>query len=219
MQCSPLYNNSSDKIKNIIINLGSTMFNYLKLNEMNEDEIILKYNILNKNDMKDEYENIINELKNEKNKNIASHFDEMERQRISFEASLKEEKNIFNSINESLKVEIGQLKNKMMICENEFRDKFYDKYESEKDQLKKIHESEMKNKDSIIDIQNNKINPIIDRLVEKTTFSNSTEQGNYGEGFLDEIVGKGLSFDKEAYIDDSSKKAVQVIELYVSKMD
>ena len=198
MQCSPLYNNSSDKIKNIIINLGSTMFNYLKLNEMNEDEIILKYNILNKNDLKDEYENIINELKNEKNKNIASHFDEMERQRISFEARLKEEKNIFNSINESLKVEIGQLKNKMMICENEFRDKFYDKYESEKDQLKKIHESEMKNKDSIIDIQNNKINPIIDRLVEKTTFSNSTEQGNYGEGFLDEIVGKGLSFDKEA---------------------
>lgn len=207
MQCSPLYNNSSDKIKNIIINLGSTMFNYLKLNEMNEDEIILKYNILNKNDMKDEYENIINELKNEKNKNIASHFDEMERQRISFEARLKEEKNIFNSINESLKVEVGQLKNKMMICENEFRDKFYDKYESEKDQLKKIHESEMKNKDSIIDIQNNKINPIIDRLVEKTTFSNSTEQGNYGEGFLDEIVGKGLSFDKEAYIDDSSKKS------------
>ena len=57
----------------------------------------------------------------------------------------------------------------------------------------------MKNKDSIIDIQNNKINPIIDRLVEKTTFSNSTEQGNYGEGFLDEIVGKGLSFDKVRY--------------------
>ena len=163
MQCSPLYNNSSDKIKNIIINLGSTMFNYLKLNEMSEDEVILKYNILNKNDMKDDYEIIINELKNEKNKNIASHFDEMERQRISFEARLKEEKNIFNSINESLKVEIGQLKNKMMICENEFRDKFYDKYESEKDQLKKIHESEMKNKDSIIDIQNNKINPINDR--------------------------------------------------------
>ena len=43
------------------------------------------------------------------------------------------------------------------------------------------------------------------KISEKKEFANTTEQGDYGEKFIDELVGPGLPFDSDAYIDDTHK--------------
>ena len=57
MQHPSIYSNSSDEIKTIIINFGSAVFQYLNLNKMTDEEVIMKYNTINNNDIRETYEN------------------------------------------------------------------------------------------------------------------------------------------------------------------
>ena len=65
MNTPPIYNNASEEIKKIIINLGSSLFSHLKLNELSEDDIIMKYKTLDNVNVKEFYEEQIDLLKNE----------------------------------------------------------------------------------------------------------------------------------------------------------
>lgn len=220
MQHPSIYSNSSDEIKTIIINFGSAMFQYLNLNKMTDEEVIMKYNTINKNDIRETYEDIINGLKQDKDNLNNYHKDEQKRIREECEERIREKDKVLNDNNTALHTQISTLRNGNMTCENEYREKFRnefeDKYKEMENQLEehhkekinqlgKLHESEVDNLKNEIKINDERVIPLLDNLTEKKKFNNSTEQGDYGEGFIDEIVNKGLHFDTEASIDDSSK--------------
>ena len=267
MSYPSIYKNASNEIQNIIIQLGSAMFQYLNLNTMDDEEVIMKYNTINKNDIRETYEGTIDGLRKDKenlnnyHKNEEKHIrkeyedkidglrkdkenlnnyhkDEQKQIRKEYEDKIREKEKVLNDNNNTLHTQINTLRNEIMTCENEYREKFRtafeDKYKERENQLEelnkekvnqlgKLHESEIdKYKEKInqlhanhrceidkleneIKINNERVNPLLDSFTEKKTFNNSTEQGDYGEGFLDDIVNKGLPFDTGAFIDDSSK--------------
>lgn len=178
---------------------------------MSEEEVIMKYKSIDNDNMKEIYEETIDGLKKEITK-MREYYDGQHRQNlIQYEETIKKEKQVLNDNNESLKIQINQLKNEVMTCENESREKFrkeYDiKYQENISQIRNLHKVEVESLQNVIKINNERVNPLLDKLTEKKDFDNSTEQGNYGESFLDEIVDeKGLAFDTKAHIVDSSKE-------------
>ena len=220
MELPSIYSNSSDDIKNIIIQFGSAIFQYLNLNKMNDEEVIMKYNTINNNDIRENYEDMINVLNQDKDKLNSYHKNETKHIREEYEERIKDKEKVLNDSIAALHVQVNTLRNENMTCENEYRVKFRNEYEDkykdmennleknhkEKiDQLEILHKSEVDQLKNELKITNERILPLLDNLTEKKTFNNSTEQGDYGEGFIDEIVNKGLPFDTEAFIDDSSK--------------
>ena len=216
MNTPPIYNNASEKIKQIIINLGSSLFSHLRLNELSEDDIIMKYKTLDNVNVKAFYEEQINLLKNEMENTKNYHKEEIKNIHTSYKGQLNSEKNISDDTIEGFKNEIRNLKNEMESYENEskmrIRKEYEEKYEERIEQLKELHKLELGNKDGIIkekvnelNIQYNHVRPLLDKLTEKKEFKNSTEQGNYGEGLIDEIVKSGVPFDTKADIEDSSQ--------------
>ncbi len=217
MQLPSIYKNSSKNIQNIIIQLGSSLFNYLDFNNMSEEDIMIKYNSINKDILKEGYEKQIQVLKNENEKNKNHYEKEVQGIHSSYGKKINNEKEIQDGLNKKHREQLNLLREEILSCENSFREKFRkefdDKYEESVNHIKKIHSLEIHQKDTIIqekqkeiDVQYNKIEPLLNKLTEKKDFNNSTEQGNYGEGLVDEIVKKGLPFDTKAEIEDSSKK-------------
>ena len=216
MNTPPIYNNASEEIKKIIINLGSSLFSHLKLNELSEDDIIMKYKTLDNVNVKEFYEEQIDLLKNEMETTKNYHKEEIKNIHTSYKGQLNSEKTISNDTIVGFKNKIRNLKTEMESYENEskmrLRKEYEERYEERIEQLKELHKLELGNKDGIIkekvnelNVQYNHVNPLLDKLTEKKEFKNSTEQGNYGEGLIDEIVKAGLPFDTKAYPEDSSQ--------------
>ena len=196
MEIPAIYKNSSKEIQNIMINLGANVYSYLNLHTIEEEEVIMKFTSSDNKNLKHFYEMQLNELKEELSKVNIYHKNNMEN-----------EKSLTNK-------QISILQNEIMTCENTFRNKFREEYETKYkesiEHLEEIHNLKMKNKDEIIkskqaeiEKQNEKIDPILNKFIEKKEFINTTAQGDYGEGFIDEIVNKGLPFDTDAFIDDT----------------
>ena len=71
----------------------------------------------------------------------------------------------------------------------------------------KFHESEKKHlmeKISFLEQQQSVKNLIEERFCDKKDFNNPTEQGDYAEKILDDIINNGLPFDDKAKIQDTS---------------
>ena len=74
-------------------------------------------------------------------------------------------------------------------------------------QNNKYHELEKQNllrEISLLKENNEKNDKIIERFFDKKDFNNPTEQGDYAENILDDIVENGLFFDDKAKIQDTS---------------
>ena len=216
MEYPQAYKILNDEAKDIVIQLGLGLFKHLEFDTLDEKELIMRYNTNNIDGQMDTYKKIIDRLKNDKEIQDNYHREKEEELRKQYESKLQTKEEILNNKNILLEKQIETLTNQIMKCENSFRDKFRkefeNKYEGTINQLKKIHSLEIQQKDIIIkdkqeeiDVQNNKIEPLLSKLTEKKEFKNSTEQGNYGEGLIDEIVEAGLPFDTKAEPIDSSQ--------------
>jgi len=196
MQYPQLYLNSNEEIQNVIINLGTTCFTKMFLGKT-DDEIIALCSQSNSKVIEEMYEKEILFLKNRIDDNFINHQNEL----------TKNTKNIL----QSKQNEINELETKIIIIKKEFENTFEEKITSEK----KLYESEISKMQLIIhnleekntELQKDKNDKqnAIDTWVGQRKFNNNTEQGIVGEKIIDDIVNKGLSYDKKATIEDSSQ--------------
>merc|ERR1711924_73615 len=62
----------------------------------------------------------------------------------------------------------------------------------------------MGDKISSLEQEKKKDNILIERFCDKKDFNNPTEQGDYSEKILDDIINSGLHFDDKIKIEDTS---------------
>ena len=75
---------------------------------------------------------------------------------------------------------------------------------AQKDKFHELEKQNLLNEISFLKEQESVKNLIEERFCDKKDFNNPTEQGDYAEKILDDIVDKGLSFDDKAKIQDTS---------------
>lgn len=75
---------------------------------------------------------------------------------------------------------------------------------AQKDKFHELEKQNLLNKISFLEKEQSVKNLIEERFCDKKDFNNPTEQGDYAEKILDDIVDKGLSFDDKAKIQDTS---------------
>jgi len=211
MELPKIYKNSSEEVKSIIINLGSSVYSHI-LNEMNEEEILMKYKIVNNNDIKEFYNKQIEEKNNEKIEIINTYNKKIHELDDTYTLRIQKETERINNDNQNLRDQINQFQNNMHEKEKNLYKVFEKQYEEKMEQLRMIHSLQIEKKDEKIhgmenemEIHNTKVEPLLHKITEKKDFANTTEQGDYGEKFIDELVGPGLPFDSDAYIDDTHK--------------
>ena len=75
---------------------------------------------------------------------------------------------------------------------------------AQKDKFHELEKQNLLNKISFLEKEQSVKNLIEERFCDKKDFNNPTEQGDYAEKILDDIVYKGLSFDDKVKIQDTS---------------
>ena len=75
---------------------------------------------------------------------------------------------------------------------------------AQKDKFHELEKQNLLNKISFLEKEQSVKNLIEERFCDKKDFNNPTEQGDYAEKILDDIVDKGLSFDDKVKIQDTS---------------
>lgn len=107
------------------------------------------------------------------------------------------------NINDNNEITINNLKNRINEIEINRDKSIGDNIKN----IEKLHELEKKNlNDKIKSLEeNNRLTELIeDKICDKKEFKNPTEQGDYVEKIFDEIVEKGLKYDTQAKINDTS---------------
>jgi len=206
-----IFQNGNETVRGIIIQFGSIMFTKLGFNNSSEEELLIKYTNKDTCELSGAYEEIIDNLKKaiyslkkENNDNFTLHkkeidetrekekikgqkeIEELKRDKIIIENRIERETNIKTSAIEEkyLKEQLHKEESIAIMKEN-----YRIQLESKDDRNKSLEE------------QNN----MYKAVYGKKEFENNTEQGNYGEQFIDEIVAGGLTCDKAAFIEDSSQ--------------
>ena len=202
-----VYSDANDEIKKIIIILGTSCYCKL-LQGLSEEEILNKYGEVNKDVITEMYEKQIDHLKNQIDDNFVMHKKELTENAEKI-ISTKE-------------IELKELKKRIIILQSEFENNLTNRICSERkvhERIVKNHEDNITNlkeknvtdnfyKDGIIEKlqeENKNKQNVIDKYIGQREFIHNTEQGDVGEKFIDDVVNNGLSFDKKATIEDSSK--------------
>ena len=214
---SPLpefYRDANETIQNVIITLGVGC--YLKLfRGKTEEEVINKLSDTGVDPMIDFYEDKIDKLtkvnvslKKEMNDNYEEHIKKVEEQTVKINS-------MYNFEIDKLKQEIIIINNTNDTKSNTLLASQRDKHDEEIQRMNNTIETingkttmELGYKDEQIkslNIENENKQSTIDEFIGRRKFKNNTEQGNYGEKIIDELVEKGLSWDKRAECVDSSK--------------
>ena len=198
----------SDKAKDYVIQLGLGLFKHCGFDRLEEEELIMRYNTNNVDDQIDTYKETIDRLKKDKESRNNYHTEREEELRKQYESRLQTKGEILNDKNISLERQIETLTNKIMKGENSCRDnirnEYENKYQERINEMKGLHSSEIDRINQENKLLEERLVPLL-ILTEKKSFNNSTEQGNYGEGLIDEIVEAGLPFDTKAEPIDSSQ--------------
>ena len=198
----------SDKAKDYVIQLGLGLFKHCGFDRLEEEELIMRYNTNNIDGQMDTYKKIIDRLKKDKESRNNYHTEREEELRKQYESRLQTKGEILNDKNISLERQIETLTNKIMKGENSCRDnirnEYENKYQERINEMKGLHSSEIDRINQENKLLEERLVPLL-ILTEKKSFNNSTEQGNYGEGLIDEIVEAGLPFDTKAEPIDSSQ--------------
>jgi len=208
MDVPSVYAESSEEIKKIIVSLGVSC--YLKLfQNMNNEEILMKYANTNKNILSDVLEKEIDILKRTIDDNNIIHQNEI--------------KHNTHKINLLKQNEIESLEDTIIILKKEKENEINERIRSEKNHHaehllshKNLFESHslnyenmissLKEKNTLLEKENEKQDQYLKTWVGKRDFKNNTEQGIDGEKMIDNVVNKGLNFDKKATVEDSSQK-------------
>ena len=220
-----IYRDSNETIRNAIITLGSGC--YLKLFKgLSETEVINKLTGTDENPMLELYETKVAQLdkvngslKKELNDNYDNNLKSLEAEGVKINLTYKNEiDNLNNEIiilktNEDEKANAllcsqNEKANALLCSQNEKHAAELQRMKENIDSIRDKHSLEVKYKDEKITTlctdNENKQNTI-DEFIGRRQFKNNTEQGNYGERIIDEIVEKGLPYDKKADCIDSSK--------------
>lgn len=208
MEYPQSYKNLSDKEKGIVIQLGLGCYKHLGFDTLEEDELVMRYNTNNIDGQMDTYKKIIDRLKKDKGIQDNYHMEQEEELRKQYESKLQIKGEILNDKNILLEKRIETLTNEIVKCENSCRDdirnEYENKYEERINEMKGLHSLEINRLTQDNKLLEERVTPLLS-LIEKKEFKNSTEQGNYGEGWIDEIVEAGLPFDRKAEPIDSSQ--------------
>ena len=208
MEYPQAYKNLNDKAKDIVIQLGLGCYKHLGFDTLEEEELIMRYNTNNIDGQMDTYKKIIDRLKNDKDSQDNYHTEREEELRKQYESKLQIKGEILNNKNILLETQIETLTNKIVKCENSCRDNIRKEYENKCqeriNEMKGLHSLEIDRIKQENKVIKERVEPLL-ILTEKKEFKNSTEQGNYGEGLIDEIVEAGLPFDTKAEPIDSSQ--------------
>ena len=189
---APFYfNNLNNEVKNIIINFGCSVFEYLRLNELNEEEIIMKYSSsFEKNKLEEHFkkkEELLNNIQHDRDKQTEERINSM---RDKYENRIEE----LYSKNDSLQNDINNKVDEIVNAHITNNDKYH-KLERDKLLLEVNHTKEYNDIYKLIE----------DKLCDNTNFSNTNEQGDYTEKIFDDIVKvDGLKYDEDAKIIDTS---------------
>lgn len=192
-----LYDSSSDEIKQIIQVLGGRAFTELKrINNLDNNDLI---ELLSKNDnLSDIFNDKISKLE-------ILNKEEIEKLEEKHKRELMD------------RIQLHELKEKGYIEQiNSIRDETKNSYTKEIDDLKKINNLEKDKIQNDVDRLKDKIEEykekerlteiIEDKFVDKVNFKNPTEQGNYAENILDDIINShDLSFDDKAKIENTAE--------------
>jgi hypothetical protein len=211
IQSPTIYNDSSNEIRVIMEILGAFAYCKLGWDKLSEEEVILKYSKENMNKLSEMYEfqvdALVNEnsiLKKKLDDNILQHQNEIEQSiekgkiHNSFVISkLKQDKIIIENSIEKI------VNDKVLVIEEKHKIDLSSR-EKEIELVKENNILELKCMEEKLNASNEKQH-IYNELIGKRVFKNNTEQGVYGENFIDEVVNVGLSCDKAAEVIDSSK--------------
>lgn len=181
-----MYEDYSPDVQNFIKNIGLYVFNKYGFNNLTESEILQKCSNNSVEDIIKIYEDKLFHMEQENIKTLSKLSD-------SNDELLKNKQKI-----------IDELHNEIYITK---------KSESENinialQQNNKIHELEKQNlleKICSLEKEQSLKNIIEERFCDKTEFSNPTEQGNYAENILDDIIEAGIPFDDKIKIEDTSE--------------
>ena len=181
------YDNYNENIQEVIVKLGLLCFKQLGWNKLTENEIIMKMNHNN---------DTLTEIINQKNDEIYLLTNEIQ------------------NIKQGKQKEINEIK---LELENQFSEELIHKFNFEKDKIKNEEIKEKNNTTNLIQNLNEKIyrleeslqkeeehSSLLSKIVDKKNFTNPTEQGDYAEKLLDDIIHEGLHFDDKTTIEDTS---------------
>lgn len=194
-----LYEDSNTIVQNIIKTLGTNIYIKLKLNTLTEADLIETFLKVNKND-NNLFEKKINDL-TETNTHLEK---QIKQKDIEAEKRIEE---IINVNKKDYNYKIEQLTNNLFDSETN-REKIIEKKEYE---MKTMYEHLLREKDKDLKHKSEKIETLekneklYERVFGKDKYEHNTEQGDVGEKLLDDVVNNGLSIDKKATIEDSSK--------------
>ena len=174
----------SPKVQEFIKNIGLYVFNKY-FNNLSETEIIQKCSNNSVEDIVQNYEEQLTCLK------------------ITNAETIQEIKNNNHTILNHKQQTIDELQNKInqMKCSES---EIIETRISQNDQNHELQKEKLLFEISLLKESNLKNEILIERFCDKKDFSNPTEQGDYAEKILDNIINDGLQFDHKVKIEDTS---------------
>lgn len=179
-----MFEDYSPEIQEFIKNIGLYVFNKFFTN-LSEKEILHNCSNNSVEDIVQNYQEQITYLK------------------ITSSETIEEIKNNNQQILDYKQRTIDELQTKIdqMKCSES---EIIEKEISKNNQIHDLEKQNLLNEITLLKEKNLKNDKIIERFFDKKDFNNPTEQGDYAEKILDDIINEGLPFDDKAIIQDTS---------------
>lgn len=174
----------SKEIQEFIKNIGLYVFTKY-FNNLSESEILQKCSNNSVEDIVQNYEEQLTYLK------------------ITNSETIQEMKNNNQNVLNQKQQMIDDLQERIVQIKSSESENI-DNIVAQKDKFHELEKQNLLNKISFLEKEQSVKNLIEERFCDKKDFNNPTEQGDYAEKILDDIVDKGLSFDDKVKIQDTS---------------
>jgi hypothetical protein len=180
-----IFEDYSPRIQEFIKNIGLFVFLRFNFQNLTEEEIIHKCSTNSVEDIIQNYEEKLALLK-KNNDDSLTELRNINSETLAHKQSIVEELN--NRIHSSKELESENISHAL----------------EQNNKFNELEKQNLLNKISSLENEQSIKNLIEERFLDKKEFNNPTEQGDYAEKILDEIVNSGLPFDRKATIEDTS---------------
>lgn len=196
---SPLFEQYTVDVQEIIVNIGLNVFNHIGMNKLSPEETILKYSE-KEGTMNEIYDLQIEEIKQKMKEENETHRRELLQVK---ERCMKQEE----TLKEKHEIYLEKLHNKIQKEQDNINEKINHQVLDKTNVIEELYQEKSKHLEkeiSMLQQQMNTYQLLEMKLCDKTSFQNPTEQGDYAEKILDDIVNEGLPYDDKATIKDTS---------------
>ena len=180
-----IFEDYSPPIQDFIKNIGLYVFTKFNFHNLTEEEILQKCSNNSVEDIIHNYEEKLSLIKQ-------SNIDSLSELRSSNEELLKHKQSIVEELNNRI-YSSKELESENIANALEQNNKFNE-----------LEKQNLLNKISFLENEQSIKFLIEERFLDKKEFNNPTEQGDYAEKILDDIVNCGLPFDAKANVEDTS---------------